>query len=191
MEAKIAELNSLAQYPSHRTEEFQRQNHLKIRFKPIYEERSLVRFVKHLIGSSSRMIIKVYILCESANLDSTWKAADRYFLTVSECERVYEQLAASVSRGVSVPVSPESCCICLEHSLERRFRECGVSAKQHGFCTRCIELWLQGNDTCPVCRRDVKGDTFDRKMERLSNTVRCIPSAQVQAALLIILHRSV
>lgn len=86
----------------------------------------MVRFARKLVGGAPRVMVKVYILCDSANKDSTWKAADRYFLTLPEYESVH-QLLLSSAPCLSAASQPDKCCICLENSLERRFPACKVT----------------------------------------------------------------
>ena len=160
---------------------------MRLRFKQVCEERRMVRFARKLVGGVPRMMVKVYIFYDSANPDSTWKTADRYFLTIPEYEAVHQLLLTS-NPGLAAATNPDSCCICLENCIERRLPECRVSTRQHGFCTGCISLWLDQNDTCPMCRSQIPGQNGRSRVEVLQSTLRFIPSEQVQAALRLIMH---
>lgn len=46
---------------------------------------------------------------------------------------------------------PENCPICMEKVQEQRTLPCG-----HVFCKDCINTWLVSNNSCPVCRFEVR-----------------------------------
>ena len=163
---------------------------MRIRFKQVCEERRLVQFARKMVGGQQRMMIKVYILCESANSDSTWKSAERYFLTMSEYSDVHNILLSSFPPSIYPPPDVDTCCICFQNPIERRLPECKVTTKQHGFCTSCIHMWLEVNDTCPICRKEVPGQNPRNRVGTLQTTLRFIPSEHVQRALRLIMHAS-
>lgn len=54
----------------------------------------------------------------------------------------------------------EHCPICLDDLVAcgklRRMQAC-----KHVFCSPCIEKWLREHKWCPVCKKDVRGDSVD------------------------------
>ena len=87
-------------------------------------------------------------------------------VTISIADAVERALAGEEQPSNNVAVIPEykaeatlddECSICFDKiKKNQKFRALPCSeVKQHCFHTRCIDQWLQRNNTCPVCRANV------------------------------------
>jgi len=56
---------------------------------------------------------------------------------------------------------PDQCHICLEPlSIDKKLR-CG-----HTFCRRCIVSWYLKENTCPMCRQNIKDKDLERERKK-------------------------
>ena len=55
----------------------------------------------------------------------------------------------SVHKNTDEDITTQTCTICYEIQQEEDFKTLSCN---HTFCKKCINAWLQINDTCPMCR---------------------------------------
>ena len=117
-----------------------------------------------------------FIRCSCRNGQSCPRCQHRQAVALQDVPQVTISIADAVERALNgeeqeqpsnnVAVIPEykaeatlddECAICFDKiKKNQKFRALPCSeVKQHCFHTRCIDQWLQRNNSCPVCRANV------------------------------------
>ena len=117
-----------------------------------------------------------FLRCSCRNGQSCPRCQHRQAVNLQDVPQVTISIADAVERALAgeeqqqplnnVAVIPEykaeatlddECTICMDKiKKNQKFRALPCSkVKQHCFHTRCIDQWLQRNNSCPVCRANV------------------------------------
>lgn len=99
-------------------------------------------------------------------------------MTRQELRSLYKDDQHQWIASIRAPIN--TCGICLEPGKLK----CLSCHKEHKFHTDCIEEWRNVNNTCPICRAEIKDSIVCTCIESIAKPAVCIPTGACIVALI-------